>query len=108
MITDRPRQKRLTEETPKVEREFNSNGKPKYDYLPAENQLGFMKTSDNMAYRREHETGTIRRLTPKIRGKAARRADKKARKHATTSYNKSSLPEGERVTSDDLLLVEDR
>jgi hypothetical protein len=82
MITDRPRQKRLTEETPKVEREFNSAGKPKYDYLPQENQLGFMKTSDNMAYRRDQETQTIRRVTPKVRGKAARRADKQARRSA--------------------------
>lgn len=39
------------------------------------------KTHDNLVYARLND-GSMRRAIPKVRGKAARRADKKMRRHA--------------------------
>lgn len=49
-------------------------------FVPIENRSGFFQTSDRCVYQRDQETGTIRRAIAKVRGKAARRADKRTRR----------------------------
>lgn len=54
----------------------------RYIYVPLEDSQGFFRTSDRTRYHRDPATGVIRRLVPKVRGKAARRAEKRARREA--------------------------
>jgi hypothetical protein len=56
-------------------------------WIPGESKTkGFFQTTDRQWYRRDKESGVIRRVSaetgeplPKVRGKKARRAEKKAR-----------------------------
>ena len=51
-------------------------------WIPIERH-GLFSTHDGERYRRQPISGVITRVTPKVRGKAARRADKLARRKAT-------------------------
>lgn len=48
-------------------------------FVPREFNGAFM-TLDKTEYRRDRTTGTIRRATPKLKGKARRRAERLARR----------------------------
>ena len=48
-------------------------------FVPREDPMGRFRTHDGEAYRRD-SAGTIRRASPKVRGKAARKAAKSARR----------------------------
>lgn len=50
-------------------------------FIPREVQ-GVFRTHDHEIYRRDRQTGSIRKVTPKVKGKAARRAERKARRLA--------------------------
>lgn len=63
-------------------REWN----PRMAFIPNERRIDkehtAFRTSDQAVYVRTVETGVIRRLQPKAKGKAARRAEKLARRSA--------------------------
>ncbi len=48
-------------------------------FVPRPNAQGLFKTHDGTAYH-EDGNGTVRRLQPKVRGKAARKAERAARR----------------------------
>lgn len=50
-------------------------------FLPIEVR-GMLRTLDGTVYRRDAQTGVVRRAVPKKKGKAARRAERKARRAA--------------------------
>lgn len=54
---------------------------PRTVFIPTERR-GIFRTHDGETYRRDADTGVIRCAQPKVRGKAARRADKVARQKA--------------------------
>lgn len=57
-------------------------------FVPIEYQTSFgsaFRTHDGTPYMRDGHTQVIRRARPKVKGKAARRADKRARRVARTS-----------------------
>jgi hypothetical protein len=49
-------------------------------FVPIEDKRGFFRTHDYAVYQRNAESGVIRRAIPKQRGKAARRAERQARR----------------------------
>lgn len=53
-------------------------------FVPIERN-GVFGTHDGMVYRRDRTSGAIRRAIPKVRGKAARRGDKRARRQSARS-----------------------
>jgi hypothetical protein len=63
-----------------VERSFSKTGKSRHVFVPNENMHGMFATSDKEIYVRDAETGVIRSARPKLRGKAARRREKAARR----------------------------
>jgi len=60
-------------------------------FVPIERN-GSFRTMDGERYRRNPQTSVIRRATPKVRGKAARKADKRARRGAPAISEKSYTP----------------
>lgn len=54
----------------------------KLAFQPVEGPDGYFRTVDGAMYQRVKTTGTIRRVIPKVRGKAARAEDKRARREA--------------------------
>ena len=64
-------------------------------FIPVEDIHGVFRTHDGITYRRGRVSGVIRRTTPKVRGKAARRADKlerrlKQKAHGDTHHDAGS------------------
>lgn len=55
---------------------------PRRVYVPIERR-GVFRTHDGVVYIRDARTSVIRRQIPKVRGKAARRADKRLRRSVT-------------------------
>ncbi len=64
----------------KVERTFTKTGRPSHGWGLGFNRHGLSRSKDGTVYVKTNEEGTVRRAIPKVRGKAARRADKAARR----------------------------
>lgn len=64
--------------------------------IPGSTATGF-RTSDGQPYFRDSTTSVIRHVRPKVRGKAARRADKVARRQMQRSLHGSTLEMPTRV-----------
>lgn len=64
---------------PPVKRSFSKKGRSQQVYVPTVDPAGFLRTSDRELYH-QGWNGVVRRVTPKVRGKAARRAEKQARR----------------------------
>lgn len=65
-----------------VERTFNQKGVSDHVLIYTPDHRGFFKTTDGQLYHRQGGLGPIRRIGKKVKGKAARRAEKKARREA--------------------------
>ncbi len=71
----------MQEETKKEpERQFSSKGLSRTGWFLTPNRFGVCKSSDERVYVVAPGTATLKRAHPKVRGKAARRADKLARR----------------------------
>ena len=60
-------------------------------YVPRESKTGELATVDGQLYQRDRH-GVIRRVKPKVRGKAARKADKRARRSAFAEIRRVDAP----------------
>lgn len=72
-----------------VERIFTKEGRSHHVFIAQETPDGVFCTHDRTVYQRDQQTGTIRRVTPKAKGKAARRAEKAARRQQLAAIAKS-------------------